>query len=60
MEARVQAAKPARKWRRMLMTQDELIKIQHDGEKACEDEAAFQDGAFDSLMKMHHGGSKDN
>ena len=55
MEARVQAAKPARKWRRMLMTQEELAKIQHDGEKAWEDEAAFQDGAFDSLMKMHHG-----
>ena len=52
VEARIQAKKPKQKWRRMLMTNEELAKIHADGEKAWKDEHTFQDEVFGALQKL--------
>lgn len=52
VEARILAKKPQRKWRRILMTPDELAKIHAEGEKMWQDEATFQDTAFGELLRL--------
>jgi hypothetical protein len=52
VEARIMAKKPAKKWRRMLMTPEELAKLHAEGEKAWQDESAFQDEVFGALAKL--------
>ena len=52
VEARIMAKKPQRKWRRILMTIDEISKLHMEGEKTWQDEMAFQDDVFGALNRL--------